>query len=261
MCHQPPPHPKTQHPAPKLQPQVHHTNLHPSQAGACIPQACSPHPSLKPLHLHIPHIPPTPTQPHVRAPPGSMSVCLTWNAAHSQPRIQCTWVREGERVEHQGLSHVCGIPQHSPQPTPRKPTEWQQKPWMGSASVLAPRASAPNAQPHTHTAAPKQRRDNPVARKRPTRGGGRGDALNAARAVNNGRSAADAAPRARRTSRPGRQLYHMVLECCSQPGQGAPPYGCPEGRASVGRHTRLWARPGARPAPGAAPWAAPTPYG
>jgi len=163
MCHQPPPHPKTQHPAPKLQPQVHHTIPHPSQAGACIPQACSPHPSLKPLHLHIPHIPPTPTQPHVRAPPGSMSVCLTWNAAHSQPRIQCTWVREGEGVEHQGLSHVCGIPQHSPQPTPQETHRMAAKALDGDC--ICPRAPppTPNAQPHTHTAAPKQRRDNPVA--------------------------------------------------------------------------------------------------
>jgi len=144
---------------------------------------------------------------------------------------------------------------------PRKPTEWQQKPWMGSASVLAPRASAPNAEPHTHTAAPKQRRDNPVARKRPTRGGGRGDALNAARAVNNGRSAADAAPpRAPHLETRQAAVSHGIGVL--QPARaGGSTIRLPRGaRERRSPHAAVGA-PRARPAPGAAPWAAPTPYG
>jgi len=44
MCHQPPPHPKTQHPAPKLQPQVHHTNLPPLPSRGMHPPSLQPPP-------------------------------------------------------------------------------------------------------------------------------------------------------------------------------------------------------------------------
>jgi len=172
MCHQPQPHPKTQHPAPKLQPQVHHTNPPPLPSRGMHPPSLQPPPTPQTTAIahptHSPHPNSAPCEGSTR-----LHECVSALECCTQPAQDPVHLGEGGGGSWAPGAEPCvwdtsALPNSQP---PRKPTEWQQRPRMGTASVLAPAASTPNAQPHTHTAAPSNG-DNPVLASA-QRGGGR----------------------------------------------------------------------------------------
>jgi len=143
-----------------------HSILPPNFSHRCTtPSPPLPSRGMHPPSLQPPPIPqttaiahpthsPTPTQPHVQ---GSTRLheCVSDLECCTQPAQDPVHLGEGgEGVEHQGLSHVCGIPQHFPQPTPQETHRMAAKALDGDCICPRAPASTPNAQPHTHTAAP-----------------------------------------------------------------------------------------------------------